>query len=821
MRPLFLKLFFMISVISLLVVACAPTSNVSNVPLAEKLSVLKGSYQVANDFVLAHYYVENAVALTDMHAFVIRDREWEIPVQSQVLGDMTYDSKSLSGTFDLNLPLLPRGEFNDVDHNGKEDQGVQIFAVAYSPNLYGGPFSEGDDRSRGWPSYLASVKTDTEKDDEVIGGKLVIWAADENQQFPSGFGDDGLLFTADDPVAPVSAGYTVVDLDQKPFAFSQEQNADLTLYEPNDVKPKDFSTKSYTEAFDAMFEVVRKEYAFTDVEGKAPAWDSLYSEIRPRVERAEKNKDANAYYLALRDFTWAFQDGHVALAGGQYAQQDFQAKISGGYGFAIREFDDGRVFAIFVLDGGPAQAAGMQVGSEILEFNGEPITDAINHAQSYSLQSSEFALRYQKARYLLTAQPGEQAEVTFKNSDGSTQNVTLVAIPETQSFSRTSVYFGSDRSSLIPVDAKIISSGNSSIGYIRINSNADDLNLTIRLFERALQDFTTSNVAGVIIDMRYDTGGTLLGLAGFLTNQEISMGQLEYYSDLTGKFEPKGLRDKILPNQNQYQFYKTVLLVGQACFSACELEAYGFSQVPGIVVVGQTPTAGVEAETARGQFKMPEGFELTIPTGRMTLPDGSLFLEGQGVQPTLRVPVDATTAYASEDVVLQAGIDAVLKPLGAGLAPSGAPKILSTTESETALKSKVPFFEDIAGESYDSSAFSKPGTVTYSVPLTNTDKAIWSYVWCASDKDLLAKNFENIQLKFELDGKLVSQDLFNSYDVDANGRSCRLVYVALGEWPAGEHKVSTTATFKSKINDGNSDFEAGDYVLEYTVFMKP
>ena len=57
------------------------------------------------------------------------------------------------------------------------------------------------------------------------------------------------------------------------------------------------------------------------------------------------------------------------------------------------------------------------------------------------------------------------------------------------------------------------------------------------------------------------------------------------------------------------------VLVGQACASACEIEAYGFSQVPGMMVFGETPSAGVEAEVGRGQFSLPEGLSLQAPTG--------------------------------------------------------------------------------------------------------------------------------------------------------------------------------------------------------------
>jgi C-terminal processing protease CtpA/Prc len=814
------RIKFVCMLAALALAACAP--KIDNEPQVSQPHLISGTYQVTNDFVLTNYYVENAVALVDMHAFVVRDEEWELPVESQVLGVMNFDAQSLSGTFDLNLPAVPRGLLNDVDNNDTEDLGVQIFAVAYSPNLYGGPFSQGDDRSRGWPTYLASVRTDPENNDEVLGGRLVIWAPDGGQKFPSGFGDDGLLFTPDDPSATVPAGYTVIDLDEDPFVFSQEPTPEFTLFEPVDIAPRDFSDKSYLQAFDQMFEIVRKEYAFADINGKAPDWDALHLQIRPSVEQAEKSNDPNAFYLALRDFTWAFRDGHVALGAGQYSQQDFQTKVSGGYGFAIREFDDGHVFANFVMDGGPAQLAGMETGAEILEFNGQPITEAIDAAQSYSLQSSEFALRYQKARYLLTALPGEQVTVRFINpGKASSEAATLTAVAEQQSFGRTSVFYNVDRSSLLPLDAKIIPIGNDSVGYIRLNSNGDDLNLTVRLFERALQNFTAAEVAGIVIDLRYNNGGAPLGLAGFLTDQEIQMGQLAYYSDVSGKFEPEGPRQKILPNENQYHFDKMVLLVGQACFSACEIEAYGFSQVPGMIVVGQTPTAGVEAETARGQFILPEGFELTIPTGRMTLPDGSIFLEGQGVQPTLRVPVDATTAYSTEDIVLQTGIDAVLLPLGTGIVPSGAPRIGSLSEAQDALASQVPFLEDIARESYDATAFLQPGTVVYSVPLGDVTSVIWGYAWGAPDAATLEENFENIKLKFTLDGRDVSEDMFNVTEVDANGKTYRFLYTSLSDWPAGEHHLTTTATFLSPINDGGQEYPAGDYILEYTVYVQP
>ncbi len=620
------------------------------------MEIIRGDFSYSNDFVFETYYVEHAAAICDMTGFILRDMEWELPVVSQVLGFMEVDKDNNRGSYRLQLPVRPAGELNDVNPDGKKETGVQVFAACYSPNLTGGPFSEGDDRSMGWPSYMASVKTDSENQDEVIGGKLLVWAPDGGQMFPSSFGDDGLLFTKDDPVASLPAGYSIVDLDKKPFEVSQPVEGDLPLYEPSDVALKDYSALTYREAFDKMFENIRKEYAFNGVEGKEPDWDSLYAKLSPRVDQAQAAGDAEAFFAVIQDYTFAFHDGHVG-AGSELADWVNAGATAGGYGLAIRTLDDGRVLVTYLTRGGPAEKAGIQLGAEVTAFNGTPIAKAIEAVEPLSGPfSTDFGLRYQQERYLLRAPLGTNADISYRNPGGSPAVASLTASDERDSFRVTSLYAGYDPISL-PVEYTILDSG---IGYIRINSNYDDLGLVIRIFERALNIFELTQVPGIIIDMRVNSGGAPLGLAGFLHDQDIIMGQLEYYSEKTGRFEPEGPPDKVYPNVEQYRFDGMALLVGQACYSACEIEAYGFSQVPGMIVVGEYPTGGVEAEVSRGQYLLPEGIQLQVPTGRYTLPDGSIFLEGKGVQPTLKVPIDEANVLSGDDVVLAAAQKALL-----------------------------------------------------------------------------------------------------------------------------------------------------------------
>lgn len=803
--------------------ACPPAPEAAACPGADEPFQISGSFEYSNS-IITTYYSQQAVALVDMYAFVTRDKEWEIPVASQTLGFLDLDTEAMSGEFVLQLPARPTGTLADVDNNNQQNKGVQIFAVSYWPNLISGPYSEGDDRSRGWPSYLASVKTDTENQDEVMGGQLVVWSPDAEESFPSDFGADGLLFTADDPAAPIGAGYTIVDLDVSPFRFFKQSEPTLSLYEPADVAIKAFSDLGYAEAFEKTFEFVKLNYAFNGIAGKQPNWQALSAELKPRAAQAEKNKDAKTFYEVMRDFTFAFKDGHVGLDGGDYANADFSERVAGGYGFAVRELDDGSTLVIFVTPDGPAQAAGIKVGAVVSEFGGQPVEDAISASQSFVISSSDFADRYQKQRYFLRAAVGTETSVTFVNPGEAPKTVSLKATSERDSFARTSVYYNVDLDNMLPVEFEILQADNVEIGYVEISSNYDDLGLIITLFERALKTFEARQVAGIIIDMRYNGGGANLGLAGFLTENEIPMGQMEYFSETTGKFEPEGLPDKVIANENQYRFDKMVLLVGQTCASACELESYGFSQVPDMITVGMYPTAGIEAEVARGQFELPEGFSLQVPTGRMTLPDGSIFLEGVGVQPTLRVPITIETATSEEDVVLQYGIRAILQPAGAGITPEKAPTLLEPARTMADLQSgQVTQLEEKARETYSEADLTQVGlSLPYTIVLGKSEPLLWAWGWCAADEETLQANLAKIKLDFSVNGEPVDLEKFASLDYTSeSGLACFAYFAQVTDWSGGEHHLLTNVTFSGPINDGATAYPVGKQTFDYAVYIKP
>ena len=615
----------------------------------------KSSSEIGGEFSDNILYSERMVILVDLHGFITRNQDWELPVSSQVIGHVEYNPQDASGSYIIFLPEIPQGTLNDVDNNGNQDVGVQVFAADYAPNIAGDPFMSGNDRLRGWPGNQASIRTSADEKNEVIGGKLIVYAPDEKQSFPSDFGPDGNLFSADDPVTNLPAGYSIVDLDAHPFVVTQTPEATLPLFEAQNVGPKDYSKYTYTQAFDHLVEFLRSEYAFSGITGKQPDWDHLVTELRPRVDQAEKGQDAAAFYAALRDFTYAFKDGHVGIDGGEFARSDFRANYSGSVGFTVRILDDKQVFVNSLLAGASAEAAGMKLGAIITQFNEMPVLDAIkSQPLFFGNQSSDVNILYSQAVTLTRIIPGGQATVAFTNPDGQKKIVTLTAVSEVDSLLKDLGYNKS--AGLVPVELRILTDNGLDIGYIKVNTNIDDLNLMIRLYERALKKFEEQKITGIIVDLRNNAGGVPLGMAGYLTNQSIQLGQFEYFDSAKGKFIPKGDRRKFTVKQPQYHFDKIAVLVGMNCASACELEAYGLGQLPGAVIVGQYPSAGIEAEVSKGQVKMPEGIGMQFPTGRIVNPDGSLFLEGVGVKPMIKVPVNAANVLSNGDLVLQTAV---------------------------------------------------------------------------------------------------------------------------------------------------------------------
>jgi C-terminal processing protease CtpA/Prc len=670
MKILCFRIIAAATVVGLAMIACSsfsPTVNATVVPTSPAgqggeqatggTRIVSGSVTYTNAF-FTEGAAEPEIILEDQGGFVQRDRKFIIPVESQVIGQITSDFYTSPFTYSLALPEEPNGTLHDVDHDGKKETGVMVFAIAYWTNTWGDPYLERRDLMGGaWSSAYASTKVSDNPASylEVYGGKYLIYAPDDQQQFPSDFGADKKLFTDDDPIMNLPAGWSVIDMDQSPFAVDRSEKPTIDLIEPESTALDDFSQLSYTEAFDKMLEKFTNEYAFTEL--KKIDWAAKGKEFRPRFEEAEKNSDPHAYALALRDFLWSIPDTHIGFDQ-SLLNNDFATETEGGLGFAMRETDDGKIIANFILTGGPADKAGMKRGAEILSLDGKPTAEVVDATVPWSSPfSNPIIKRLQQLRYA-TRFPLDkgQVKVKFKNPDGSEKTATLEVVSERDSFNVGSFYYGQPATSL-PVEFSILPSG---YGYIKVSSFFDNDVLSIQVWERAIKYFNDNQIPGVILDLRVNGGGSgwlADQMAAYFFDKEIVVGNTARYSKDTGKFymDP-GDETRMIPPRPALQYSGPVaVLVGPACASACEFFSYDMTIDQRAIVVGQYPSDGAGGSVE--QFVMPEGIYTQMTVGRAVDANGDIHLEGKGVVPTVKVPVTVETLQKQangEDIILEA-----------------------------------------------------------------------------------------------------------------------------------------------------------------------
>jgi len=593
------------------------------------------------------------VLLEDQAGFVRRDREFQFTLNSQVIGPVViHPDEKL--TYSLSLPAVPQGTFVDVDNDSQVDTGVQVFAVAYWSNTWGDSFLERRDGT-GWSTAYASTIADPNLDGEIQGGTLIIWAPDDQQEFPTSFGEDGLLFTQDDPVVPVPAGSSLVDLDQTPFRFYKESEPRLTLNE-GVLATNDYSKDTYKDAFQKMFDKVSREYPFT--EEKSIDWQALYQEYIPQVEAA-KNKEE--FYQAIRYFTYEIPDGHVRLS---INPDVFYKEGGGGVGLVLTELSDGKVIASQVLSGKPASKAGIKPGAEILSWNDQPVLDAIETTIPYfSPYSTAQTQRIEQAEYLTRVPPGSRIDVTFKNPDEAQEKkVALKAEIEYDSLFMTIPGYNQDILAL-PIEASILD--DSGLGHIRINTFSDDYNLMASIWDRQIQLLIDEKIPGLIIDLRENSGGSMslaLDFAGYFFDNEFTLYQSEYYSYESGEFETTELPAKVKPGPITFKA-PVAVLVGPDCVSACEGFAFALQQNDRAIIFGNYPTAGAFGEVGRGQYQLPDDLSIQFPTGRPISMDGNIVIEGVGIEPDTLVPVTLESALGQVDSVLEAAVQALLEKI--------------------------------------------------------------------------------------------------------------------------------------------------------------
>ncbi len=415
----------------------------------------------------------------------------------------------------------------------------------------------------------------------------------------------------------------------------------------------DYSTLTWTSAFQAAHDKFSREYAFTD--WKRVDWPGLYSQFMPRIIQAQATGDEKAYYLALHEYVCSIPDGHISLGAENSAVPKAIGKelAGGGFGMAVAELDDWRVVAAAIVANGPADLAGIATGAEIITWGGQPIKTAIGRIDVGGVpfkvlmkgavggenpQATMEHYRLEQTRLLTRGPVGSDAQVEFKNpGSAASQTATFTAIDDDgQTFSLLD--FAKKAEFSDQVDYRILPEG---YGYVLVRMEHDLSNpgYPTRIYEefqKAIASFVAAGVPGVIVDLRGNYGGSdelAADLCGFFYADPSFYEYQEYYDKRNGQFlritidDRPAIVDNISINpRTPYFGGPVVALVNPGTISSGEGPTMCISQLPNGRVIGFHGTNGSFGMVG-GEILMPGGYKIGYPYGRSIDENGVIQLD--------------------------------------------------------------------------------------------------------------------------------------------------------------------------------------------------
>jgi len=608
-------------------------------PLAAKgPRVLTGSYETTNP-IYPLIGAETGVVLYDLTPMINEEYVFMSPPEAQVLGRINGDI--VSGDYVIELPVTPQAAPLDFDGDPASPPAVQVFMTATFIDFLGDEYV-----NRGETPMDMSVRLEP-LTYHIVGGHVVVWSPAEGEAFPGGLGPDGAAFSADDPLMALPAGWSVISLETDPFTVLRDETVDVPIFESIGAL-NDYSDLTYREAWEDLFERTRETYPFTDE--KNLDWESIYSTITPVIEQAASDLE---FDLAIASFGAMIPDTHIGYASVSVTQRF----LIGGVGIeALGVTDAGELVVVQVGENSPAERAGITPGAVLVSVDGDPALQVLDETPLLlTSASTPHGRRFFQAATMLQGPVGTQVRLAWRALDGSDRSASLIrefdVAPLLVAFDTVNPAEG-------VITARMLESG---LGYISVRGFAEDVSQADSSFGAELQRLLDAGARGIVVDVRNNSGGLVqlaMSIAGRFFPDYLRLFDL-YYADGEGGFAYRGYIETLVGEP--YYGGPVAVLVNEMTGSAGDLFVYALRTGNRAIVVGHTPTGGFTGEVSDGQYTLPTGLSMQIPTGRPVDPvTGETLIEGVGVVPDVRVPVTVESLLSDEDEVLRAAEAALL-----------------------------------------------------------------------------------------------------------------------------------------------------------------
>lgn len=266
---------------------------------------------------------------------------------------------------------------------------------------------------------------------------------------------------------------------------------------------------------------------------------------------------------------------------------NFNIKLTGSYsGLGIEIVNDQsyNIYISDVIDGSPAEKAGLKVLDKIIsideiEFTGKKTTELTNYIKESN-----------KEKYIIKVERDNKEE-TFE-------------------LTRETIEIKSVYSEIKNID-------NQKIGYVYISIFASN---TSTQFKNAIEELEKEGINSLIIDVRSNTGGHLTSVVDMLSCLLDS-------SKIIYQIENKGEVTKYYSKGNTTKTYPIVVLQNNGSASASELLSAALKEEYGATVIGENSYG---KGTVQELISLQDGIQYKITTKKWLTPKGN-WINGTGV----------------------------------------------------------------------------------------------------------------------------------------------------------------------------------------------
>ena len=148
--------------------------------------VITGEWNYTSPLVLTHFQ-EPVAALVNVTPYVLGNWTDWVPLDQQILGRITSPMSSSPVSYKVMVPRQVEGAGADLDNDGEQDAGVQIYGLWVASNITGDSYLHQMDQTA-YRSYLLDPNSGTFR-----RGTFLVYAPDDSQGFPSSAGEDAIF----------------------------------------------------------------------------------------------------------------------------------------------------------------------------------------------------------------------------------------------------------------------------------------------------------------------------------------------------------------------------------------------------------------------------------------------------------------------------------------------------------------------------------------------------------------------------------------------------------------------------------------------------